>query len=358
MPKIDESWRTKKIDLGVSKKGKPRTERVICDSAIKGFSLRIKASGERAWIFQYKLVTGQPRRITLETTQELTAKQARDGWKGEDGEWRDGAAKLKADVRQGIDVASIRRDRRASAAYTFKNVLDDYLEVKAAKLRPRSYVEVKRHLEDDWSGLHTLQINDITKGRVSDELDKILKNSSAISANRARASLNAFFKWAIMKDRAQTNPVIGTEKQSEPSRKRVLSDQELAAIWLATDPDSQYGRIIRLLMLTGCRRDEIGAVRWSEIDLKAKTITLPGERTKNKTVHVVPLCVEAVKSLESVERIEDRDHVFGIGEGGYSGWSKSKDKLDEAVKLKPEWTVHDIRRTVRTGLGGLALRPG
>jgi integrase len=357
MPKLDDSWRTKKIALGVTADGNPRSERVFCDTAIKGFGLRIKASGERAWIFQYKLVTGQPRRITLGSTQELTAKQARDGWKGEDGEWRDGAAKLKADVRQGIDVATIRKDRRASVARTFRTVLDEYLAAKETKLRPRSFVEIKRHLEDDWSGLHTLQMDDIKKGRVGDELDKILKNSGAISANRARASLNAFFAWAIIKDKAQANPVIKTEKQHEPLRKRVLSDQELAAVWLASDPASQYGRIIRLLMLTGCRRDEIGALRWSEIDLKAKTIALPGERTTNKAAHVVPLCVTAMEILKSVERIEDRDHVFGIGEGGYSGWSKSKDKLDAAVKLKPEWTVHDIRRTVRTGLGGLGIAP-
>jgi integrase len=109
--------------------------------------------------------------------------------------------------------------------------------------------------------------------------------------------------------------------------------------------------------LTGCRRDEIGSLEWPEIDLKEKTITLPGQRTKNKQPHVVPLPDMAVAILKEIPRRATRDLVFGSGEGGYSGWSKSKAEIDGVAKLKQPWTLHDLRRTVRTGLGKLGIQP-
>jgi integrase len=117
---------------------------------------------------------------------------------------------------------------------------------------------------------------------------------------------------------------------------------------------NNYGRIVRLLILTGCRRDEIGALQWSEIDFDAKTITLPAIRTKNGQQHVVPLCKDALQILQEIPR-RDCDRVFGR-RAGFSHWSKSKRLLDAQLKLAP-WTLHDLRRTVRTGLGKLGIAP-
>ena len=121
--------------------------------------------------------------------------------------------------------------------------------------------------------------------------------------------------------------------------------------------DSDYGQILKLLLLTGCRRSEIGDLKWSELDTEACTITLPRERTKNHQQHIVPLSDAAMSILASIKH-RDRDYVFGrTRAGGFSGWSKSKDDLDKVVKLKEPWTVHDLRRTVRTGLGELGIQP-
>ena len=151
--------------------------------------------------------------------------------------------------------------------------------------------------------------------------------------------------------------MVDTNKQKENGpRDRVLSDAEAAAVWLAA-PDNDYGRIVRLLLLTGCRRDEIGGLRWSEVDLEARTLTLPPERTKNRQTHVVPLSEPALAIFGSVNRRANRDPIFGLGDGGFSGWSKSKASLDAVVKLKEEWTLHDLRRTDRTGLGKLGVQP-
>jgi integrase len=178
-----------------------------------------------------------------------------------------------------------------------------------------------------------------------------------VAANRSRASLSAFFRWAIGEGLCDDNPVAGTNKQEEAGpRERSLSDAEAAAVWLAA-PENDYGRIVRLILLTGCRRDEIGSLQWPEIDLKEKTITLPGDRTKNKQAHVVPLSDSAITILKKIPQRANRDFVFGSGRKGYSGWSKSKREIDTTAKPKKPWTLHDLRRTVRTGLGKLSVQP-
>ena len=133
-----------------------------------------------------------------------------------------------------------------------------------------------------------------------------------------RASLSAFFTWAAREGYCETNCVSYTNKATEKgARERVLADEELRTVWLALD-DSQYSTIVRLLMLTGARRGEIGSLRWSEIDMDAATITLPPARTKNKREHVIPLSPQALAILAARRDVgdEERDHVFGRGNNG------------------------------------------
>jgi integrase len=119
-------------------------------------------------------------------------------------------------------------------------------------------------------------------------------------------------------------------------------------------------RILKLILLTGCRRGELGDLKWSEIDFDKRIITLPRERTKNGQEHVVPLSNAARDILSGARVARDRDREFVFGRtraGGFSGWSKSKVEFDDTVKLKEPWTLHDLRRTVRTGLGELGVQP-
>ena len=136
-------------------------------------------------------------------------------------------------------------------------------------------------------------------------------------------------------------------------------DEELAAIWRAAG-DGQYGAIVKLLMLTGARRDEIASLRWSEIDLEAATITLPPARTKNRREHLIPLSEPALAILAAQPRRMEADgseraHVFGYGARGFQDWSGSKRDLDERIvaarKGKAiDWTLHDFRRSLSTAL--------
>jgi integrase len=158
---------------------------------------------------------------------------------------------------------------------------------------------------------------------------------------------------------AEANPIIGTKrpKTNEP-RERVLDDGELVAIWKAC-ADNDYGKIVKLLILTGCRRAEIGHMRWSEIDLERGTFTIPATRSKNHRQHVLPLMPTMREIITGVPRMASRDQLFGLrAAAGFTAWSwkESKPALDERSKVR-NWTVHDIRRSVATKMADIGVQP-
>lgn len=326
-----------------------KSECIVFDETMPGFGIRIRAGDKRqhrTFIAQYK-IGEKHRRINLGNVNKVTLENARQE-----------ARRIFGSVAHGRDPANEKAERRSAASHTLDATIARYLEAKATQLRPRSFVEVKRHLEKDWQSLHNLAIASIGRANVAATLSAIAKDKGCVTANRARAALSAMFRWAIGEGLCDHNPVTGTNRQEENGhRERPLSDSEIAKVWLAT-PKNDYGNIVRLLLLTGCRREEIGSLRWSEIDLGARTITVAKERTKNGMEHIVPLPDSAVSILQGIMRRGERDFVFGIARnGGFSGWSKSKIALDRAVALKEDWRLHDLRRTVRTGLGKLGVQP-
>src|SRR5215471_4349398 len=326
-----------------------KSEHIEFDESMPGFGLRIRAGDKaqhRTFIAQYK-IGEKHRRITLGDVRKVTLENARKE-----------AKRIFGSVANGHDPANEKAERRSAASYTLDATIARYLEAKATKLKPRSMAEVKRHLEKDWQSLHNLAIASIGRAHVAATLSAIAKTKGGVTANRARAALSAMFRWAIGDGLCDHNPVTGTNRQEENGhRERSLSDSEVAKVWLEA-PANDYGNIVRLLLLTGCRREEIGDLRWSEVDLAARTITIAKERTKNGMEHSVPLPDAALSILQGIMRRGDRDFVFGIARaGGFSGWSKSKIALDKAVAFKEEWRLHDLRRTVRTGLGKLGIQP-
>jgi integrase len=221
-------------------------------------------------------------------------------------------------------------------------------------LRARTIRISAYHLTKLWRALHKVPLGAIGRQVVAAHLRSIAGDNGRASANRARSTLSAMFAWAIGEGLCEVNPVIGTNTLDEKPRERVLSDMELAAIWKAC-PDADYGRIVKLLMLTAQRREEIGALRWSEIDFDAKLITLPSTRTKNGRPHEIPLSDSAVAVLEGC--IRHRDLVFGArGKNGLAGWHDGKTALDNACGVK-DWTLHDLRRTAATRMADIGVQP-
>ena len=154
----------------------------------------------------------------------------------------------------------------------------------------------------------------------------------------------------------------------------MLTDDEIVEVWNACRDDG-FGRIIKLLLLTAQREEEVGSMRWSELDLKEAVWSLPSPRTKNERSHIVPLSDPAIDIIGGIERRSNRDLVFGRGEGGFSGWSKAKAALDDHIHLTrvaiaktrgkkprrveamPHWVIHDLRRTAVTGMSELKTPP-
>jgi integrase len=332
-----------------------KLDHIEFDDDIPGFGLRIREGGSRTWVFQYKL-GGKQRRMVLGRATAIKAEKARSI-----------ASEYHEQVGKGRDPAGEKAVRKVQAADTLDELVRRYLEVKKDELRPRSYAEVARHLEVYTKPLHRLPLSSIDRTIVSDRLNQVAKDSGAVTANRMRASLSAMFVWGMTEELAAANPVISTRKREEKSRDRVLSDAELKVIWNSVEND-HYGAIIKLLMLTGQRANEIAGLRWSEIDFDRGVILLPAERTKNGRAHQVPMSGTVVEILgdaglnvilEAQPRTAGRDLVFGYGEGPFSGWSKSKEKLDGAIgdSISAHWVPHDLRRTCATRMADLGVQP-
>ena len=144
------------------------------------------------------------------------------------------------------------------------------------------------------------------------------------------------------------NPVVGTmELRDSTPRERVLSLAELASVWRACDDGSEYGKIIRLLILLASRRGEIGGICFSELNLEQGTWTLPARKSKNGHSHSLPLGPMALDIIRSVPRMASRDALFGQRAGEFTAWGKNKRDLDQRSGVRA-WTVHDIRRSVAT----------
>ena len=278
------------------------------------------------------------------------------------------AKRLLGLVVTGVDPIAERKERRAAerdaAAPTdsFGAVLAPYLERRRAVMKPRSFEEVERHLRAHAEPLHRLRLSEINRRAIAQRLSEIETGSGPVARNRVRSSLSAFFGLAVREGLLEVNPVAGTGKADEGlSRDRVLTNAELGEVWRAL-PEDQFGDIVRLLALTGQRREEIGGLCWSEVDFGRRLLALPPTRTKNSRPHEVPLAPKAWAILERQPRRHGRDLIFGIGDGPFSGWSDCKARLDASVnatrpKPMPAWRLHDLRRTAATGMAELGVLP-
>jgi integrase len=319
-----------------------KTEAVFFDDDVKGFGVRVKPSGSRSYILAWK-VGGEHRRITIGSITDIDFGKAKNQ-----------AKDYKADVRRGEDPVANIKIAKLATAQTFEATALKFLDTLRERYRPRALKEIERHLTKHASPLNKRPVSKVTRYDIAAVIESVTKNSGAVTANRVRTSLSTFYSWCLQRGHADANPVIGTEKNKEQSRDRVLTPSELRLIWNALGED-QYDDIVKLFMLTGQREREIGDPSHSEVN--EALIILSAERTKNGRPHVVPLAPLALKIIERKEQAE-RDLIFGRGEGGFSGWSKSKERLDERItegnggKSIPHWTLHDLRRTFATYAGG------
>jgi integrase len=320
----------------------------VFDDDLPGFGIRKFASGRAAYFVKYA-VGAQQRRLTLGKVVRGNLKPMRLE-----------ASKVLAKARLGTDVAAIKRAAatKAEGTLTLGQLVPRYLGEREPSWRPRYFAEVKRQLERDWKCLNGSAVDAITRHLVINRLDEVASGQGEVAADRARVALSGLFGWAIERGHCDSNPTLSIRPRAPGrARDRVLTEMELVEVWQVSG-DGEYGAIVKLLMLTGQRRLEIGDLGWSEIDLEKRQIELPAERTKAARPHTIPLSDAALTIVRSIKRRKGRDLVFGQRAGGFSGWSKAKVELDgriAAARTKarvkvpmPPWRLHDLRRSFVT----------
>jgi integrase len=253
-----------------------------------------------------------------------------------------------------MDVVAEQRAAAAKKTSTLGDLVPKYLDSRKGDLRQRSHAEAERYLKRTWKPLHSQLIDAITRQNIVTIIDEL---PHKVAADRARMALSGLYGWAIERGVCDANPTMNIKARAQNgSRTRVLTEAELAEVWKGC-LDDDHGRIVRLLILTGQRRAEIGDLAWPEADLDNRQIELPELRTKNGRPHIVPLSAMALAILKDTPRTEERDLVFGIGAGGFSGWSKAKAELDARIaagrkkagtKPMTPWVLHDLRRSFVT----------
>jgi len=326
-----------------------KNDHIEWDEDLKRFGYRLRKIGDkvaRSWVVQYRHA-GNTRRMTLNSI--LSA-----------GEARAEAEKILAKVALSQDPQSERKRRASADRFTCSALAEQYLAAKKPEVRSRSFTEMQRYLQSSYfKPLHNILVDSVTRRDVAARVLIIGRESGQVAAARARTALSGMFSWAMENGLAEANPTVGTAKPKEPpSRERTLSDQELLAVWRAAG-DDDFGRIVKLLALTGQRRTEVGGMCWSEIDLGGSTWVIPKERAKNKREQRVPLAELALNVIRAVPTVVGRDLLFGARtDRGFTSWNEHKRKLDARLgdQVRP-WTLHDLRRTFCTRLADLGVLP-
>lgn len=324
------------------------------DEGCPGLRLRIGSSGTKTFIV---------RKRTGDKVVNVTI--GRYGPRLGLAEARKRARSLLSDLEAGKGVPKPKA--REGSSGTIRALIKPYL---ASKVHLRSHAEIKRVLERYvLPELGDRMADTITRQEITELVDGIAE-TAPVMARAVHAQLSAFYKWALPRLRMEGNPCRDAGRPSKPkARARVLTEDELRALWAVSNGEAlPFGPGIKLLILTGQRRDEVFSADRAEFDTVAKVWTIPAERAKNGLAHIVPLSPAAVAVLATIPAIEGSPKLFptrtkaGQTERGPSGFSKAVARIRAAMDKALErdagehWTLHDIRRTVATGLQRVGVR--
>jgi integrase len=319
---------------------------LVFDDEQRGLGVRVTAGGGKSFLVQYRHA-GEKRRMFLGLCAAVSLANARLA-----------ARQIVGAVAAGKDPAG---DRKAAAleakreALTLDALIDQWAKLHLAGKRPnysaaavsalrRSFA---KHLKAPAAGLDRA-----TVVRVLDGLATAGKDATAGATARYGSAL---FGWAIRRGSLPVSPFERIPIAATVRRDRVLSDDEIRRVWKATEGAGAFNAIVRALLLTGQRREEVSGLTWSELDPGLSVWTLPATRSKNGEPHVIPVSAQMESLLRAQPRGSRADLVFPGDRGVFSGWSKSKDRLDRRSGVT-DWTLHDLRRTTATGLQKLGVR--
>jgi integrase len=311
----------------------------IPDAVVPGLYLIVQPTGVKSWAVRYR-VGLRSRKLTLPGRYPLfSLAKARDAARG-----------ALESVSEGGDPAATKRTGTPAddtlAAYTAL-----YRDKHVSTVRPGTAANINReleHMQDAWLGR---SLRSISKKDVVTVIDKAMKRGPSAGVTAWKVT-KAFFAWCEAREDEFASPARSIRKPAkEKSRDRVLDDSELKLTWEAAEAEGgPAGALVKLLILSGARRNEITELARDEI--KAEVIELPGERTKNglpHTIPITPMVKRVLKSLPSTGRfvLNGTDRPFGDHSG-------AKERVAPAIR---PWTLHDLRRSFASGLQRLGVAP-
>jgi integrase len=345
---------------------------VIWDEDLPGFGVRMqraKAGPLRlSYVIQYRTHDGRSRRMKI-ADEALPAHEARKL-----------AARELAKVKTGDDPQGDKVAKRHTGSHVFKAVAENFILDKAlpeppAKpksgkkyWRPTTTKQYRHILLTCCQPLHGFDIAAIKRGEISHVSRQIEHKRGVRMASLTRNRLSTLFTWAMREGLTETNPVIATRKvEYTGKRERILSDDELARIWRACEPENfphngNFGRVVQMLILTATRRNEVSGMTWSEVNLDDAIWELPAERSKNHRKHILPLSPPAhaiLKELSERKRWNGKNWAsdqYVFSSFGTINTSRPRAALYERSGTS-DWWLHDIRKTVATGMGNLGIAP-
>jgi integrase len=367
----------------------PTKRRVVRDPQSQSLFLMIQPSGHKSWIMRFRRgdgaakmflgpldASGRPHTGEPEVGQPLSLVAARRL-----------ASRINSDRAVGVDVVGAHRAKKhhqkvaavEAATNSFAAAAKDFI-TQHAQPNTRGARETAANLGFDaelgakpnglaarWGdrSIKSIDANDLhaaVEEARKFSIPGVAPKRDEVSENRARklhASLSQMFGWLKRSRRVDVNPMIGLHPPAVPAaRDRVLTDAEIAQVWVAfTAAKEPFTSVLRLLLLTGCRRDEISKLEWTEVSDDCSVITLPGTKTKNRFPFLVPLPSQARDLIAARQR--EGKYVFSTtgGIAPISGWSKVKARVDAAAENIAPWRVHDLRRTCATGMASIGVPP-
>jgi integrase len=344
-----------KITIDNLQSGPARRE--IPDGKAHGLYFVIHPTGAKSWAVRYRF-NGKPRKLTIGPYPDISLAQAREK-----------AAKAKGKLADKIDPGAEQQAEKAATkakarqpSNSVEKVIEDFIALYA-KPNTRDWRETERLLAEFAEAWKGRPLADIGKSDIHRVLDAIVARGSPVTANRKFAQLRKMCRWAVSRGIIERSPVEGIDPPSaEKSRDRVLDTNELRLIWLAAgDLGFPFGPIVKLLILTGQRRSEVGGMEWSELDFEKGLWTIPAARSKNRLQHVLPLPPQAEEIIKGLPRFSGSKFVFSPGDTAPSGFSRAKTRIDGIIttlngaKPTAPWVLHDIRRSVAAGLAALGV---
>jgi integrase len=330
---------------------------IISDEEIRGFVARRSGTGPVSYGFRYrpKIGPAKQRWLALGRHGNITADQARTL-----------AKKRAGEVADGRDPAAEHQERqresekaRQASKNTVNAVLDNFVARHVKNLR--SGYEVERAFNVYVRAqLGNKSIYDLKRRDIVEMLDRIEDENGPVMADRVLAHVRKAFNWQAARDDQFSPPIVpgmARTKPAERARTRILADDELRSLWQALDSEKvphPFRYVVKALLFTAQRRNEVGLMRAEEI--QGQTWTIPAERYKTRVPNVVPLTAEARRWI-GAERQAGFLFSSNGGKRAFNGYSKAKRQLDEelgrlrkASKQQPlaSWTLHDLRRTARS----------